>query len=89
MNVILAGIHYACLHRVQIACTNAGPDKMRSCFYVLVSGTLLLSQRPLIGRTPKCVQMLSLHMRKHVQPSLHSMCASTVEPGVSIVLLPF
>ena len=51
--VILAGIDYACLHRVQIACTNAGPDKMRSCFYVLVSGTLLLSQGPLIVRTPK------------------------------------
>ena len=53
MYVILAGIDYACLHRVQIACTNAGPDKMRSCFYVLVSGTLLLSQGPLIVRTPK------------------------------------
>ena len=33
--------------------TNAGPDKRRSCFYVLVSGTLLLSQGLLIARTPK------------------------------------
>ena len=54
-----------------IACTNAGPDTRRSCFYVLVSGTLLLSQGLLIGRTPKCVQMLSLRMHKHVQPSPH------------------
>ena len=58
MYVILAGIDYACIHRAQIACTNAGPDKMRSCFYVLVSGTLLLSQGPLIARTPKCANAL-------------------------------
>jgi hypothetical protein len=78
-----AHLPYAvCMYHVKLSSTNIlhirGRDRdrereceRRSCFYVLVSGTLLLSQGLLIGRTPKCVQMLSLRKRKHVQPSPH------------------
>ena len=63
---------YICMHAHPIACTNTGPDKRRFCFYVLVSGTLLLSQGLLADRTdPEGVQMLSLRKRKHVQPFIH------------------
>ncbi len=40
--------------------TNAAPDKVRSCCYVLVLGSLLFTQVPLIARTRNCEQMHSL-----------------------------
>ena len=62
----------------QSTCTNTCPDKVRSCFYVLVSGSFIFK----IARTPRCAEMPSSRTSKHVEPSIQQPVQSkTVRPN--------
>ena len=62
----------------QSTCTNTCSDKVRSCFYVLVSGSFIFK----IARTPRCAEMPSSRTSKHVEPSIQQPVQSkTVRPN--------